>query len=169
MGAWGNVDFEELEKLQEEMKQFDFSRKRFCRKLAKELAGRFLRDVIKRTPVGDYPASSGKVGGTLRRGWTADDERQAAYNAMFKAHQNTSRYLSSLKVHRDGDVYTIEITNPVEYASYVEYGHRTNGGKGWVEGKFMMTITENEIKSLAPALLQKRLEEKLQEVMKGDK
>ena len=47
--------------------------------------------------------------------------------------------------------------NPVEYASYVEYGHRTSNHKRWVPGKFMMTISENEIKKIAPQLLEKKL------------
>lgn len=39
----------------------------------------------------------------------------------------------------DGKKYTVEIINPVEYASYVEFGHRTPSG-GWVEGQYMLTI-----------------------------
>ena len=44
---------------------------------AKELAARLLAKVIKRTPVGQYPSGSGKVGGTLRRGWTAGKNQNA--------------------------------------------------------------------------------------------
>lgn len=167
MGQWGNVDFEQLRKLQKQLNQFEFDRQAFCEGVAKELAARFLRGVTKRTPVGQYPASSGKMGGTLRRGWTAGSSRQASYNALFQSSEgaDTKAYLDSIQVQKNGDVYTIEIINPVEYASYVEYGHRTRGGKGWVPGKYMMTITENEINSIAPSLLQKRLEQKLREVM----
>lgn len=49
--------------------------------------------------------------------------------------------------------------NPTEYASFVEFGHRTANHNGWVKGQFMMTISENEIKRMAPGLLEKRLEE----------
>ena len=40
------------------------------------LAARLLALVIPRTPVGQYPRSSGKKGGTLRRGWTARTEQE---------------------------------------------------------------------------------------------
>lgn len=42
-----------------------------------EKVARLLRMVVKRTPVGQYPASSGKKGGTLRRGWTGEKRASA--------------------------------------------------------------------------------------------
>ena len=51
----------------------------------------------------------------------------------------------------------IEIINPVEYASYVEYGHRTRNHTGWVPGKFMMTISVQEIQSIAPDVLENKV------------
>ena len=128
MMGMGSVDMRELVKFQENLNRLagsEDTRNSFCESCAKELAARLLTKVIKRTPVGKYPASSGKVGGTLRRGWTAG----------------------------------IKIMNPTEYASFVEFGHRTVNHNGWVKGQFMMTISENEIKRMAPGLLEKRLEE----------
>ena len=43
-----------------------------------KLAARLLALVIPRTPVGQYPKGSGKKGGTLRRGWTAKTDEEAA-------------------------------------------------------------------------------------------
>ncbi|OYP21341.1 hypothetical protein CG709_08025 [Lachnotalea glycerini] len=60
-------------------------------------------------------------------------------------------------MHHYGGYYVVEITNPVEYASYVEYGHRKRGGKGWVNGRFMMTMSEKELERQAPAVIQKKL------------
>lgn len=54
-------------------------------------------------------------------------------------------------------MYQIEIINPVHYASYVEYGHRTRDHKGWVPGRFMLTISENELKTQAPKILEKKI------------
>ena len=124
------------------------------RACAKELAARLLAKVIKRTPVGDYPKSSGKKGGTLRRGWTGEKSSSA------------QAYANSLKVNRVGGAYVIEVINPVEYASYVEFGHRTRGGKGWVEGKFMLTISEQELERDAPRVLENKLKKKLEECLK---
>ncbi|MBT1137705.1 MULTISPECIES: HK97 gp10 family phage protein [Lactiplantibacillus] len=43
--------------------------------------------------------------------------------------------------------------NNVEYASYIENGHRTRGGSGWIEGVFMMKNTLVEIDRQLPSLL----------------
>ena len=126
----------------------------FIESCAKELAARLLAKVIKRTPVGQHSKSSGKKGGTLRRGWTGEKS------------QNASAYANTLKVNHFGDTYVIEIVNPVEYASYVEFGHRTRDHEGWVEGKFMLTISEQEIERDAPRILENKLKKKLGECFK---
>lgn len=164
----------------------------FLQACAKELAARLLAKVIKRTPVGEYDKKvsftanlperevnfttksgenvnfqakaqkkqvsfqpqTGKKGGTLRRGWTAQ-----------KA-QSATQYVQSLTINHFGGTYVIEITNPTEYASYVEFGHRTKNHKGWVRGKFMLTISEQEIQEAAPAILERKLAKKLGEWFK---
>ena len=141
----GKFDIAGLKELQGKLQKLQ-DPDAFCEACAKELAARLLAKVIKRTPVGQYPAGSGKTGGTLRRGWTTG-KRQAAAN-----------YANSLAVNHTGNVYTIELINPVEYASYVEYGHRTRDHKGWVKGRFMMTISESELQQIAPKVLEKKIE-----------
>lgn len=76
--------------------------------------------------------------GTLRGGWTLGELR------------------------KENETYVIEIINPVMYASYVEYGHRTANHKGWVTGRFMLTLSAEDVEKLAPELLEKRLKELLQ-------
>ncbi len=49
--------------------------------------------------------------------------------------------------------------------AYVEYGHRTANHKGWVEGKFMMTISEREIQEIAPKVLEAKVKKFLEECM----
>lgn len=146
-----NVDFSELNKFRQNIKKSlsDEQVNLFMEECAKELAARLLAKVIKRTPVGKYPKSVGKKGGTLRRGWTTG--------------QNAKSYADSLNVNHYGGVYVIEIVNPVEYASYVEFGHRTRNHSGWVEGKFMLIISEQEIQASAPAILESKLKKKLGE------
>lgn len=146
------VNYNDWEKLRNSLKDADDELALFIEQCAKELAARLLAKVIKRTPVGQYPKGSGKTGGTLRRGWTAG--------------KAASAYADSLAVHHFGDQYTIVITNPTEYASYVEFGHRTRGHKGWVAGKFMLTISEQEIENVAPAILEKKIQKKLGEIFK---
>lgn len=151
---WGSCDFRQLKRLQQKLEllqKADY--KRFCEAATKELAARLLAKVIKRTPVGQYEPSSGKTGGTLRRGWTAKTEEEAMKGAV----PGAKAYVDSLNVAKVGDVYQIEIINPVHYASYVEYGHRTRDHKGWVPGRFMLTISENELKTQAPKILEKKI------------
>ena len=141
---FGSVDFKDLVKLQKKIEaiskpeQLDELMESACN----EIAARLLAKTVKRTPVGQYPSSVGKVGGTLRRGWKVGKAR---------------------KVGKD---YVIDVTNIVEYTSYVEYGHRTPDHKGWVQGQFMLTISEEEIRTLTPKLLEKKLNKYLKEVLK---
>ena len=166
MARWGKVDYRELKDLRDRLEKFQqIDMDAFCSKMAKELAARLLRRVKQKTPVGQYEVitytkkdgttisfNEGKSGGTLRNNWKI---------------KNT--------VTKKGVVYEIEIFNPLEYASYVEYGHRQQVGRfvphigkrlksGWVEGKFMLKISEEEIQAIAPSLLQKRLDEELRRI-----
>ena len=157
------VDFRELQQFQRKFEQMNRAvQQDFAEECAKELAARLLRKAIKRTPVGVYgnPVSfttkdgkqvhfvpkANKNGGTLRRAWSTANK--------------------DIRIIRTGSLLRVSIINPTKYASYVEYGHRTPGGKGWVEGRFMMTISVNEIRSIAPSLLQKRLEERIREAFR---
>lgn len=48
----------------------------------------------------------------------------------------------------------IEIMNPMEYATYIEYGHRIvrNGIEiGWYEGRFMLKISIDEVRAQMPS------------------
>ncbi|MGL5642335.1 MAG: HK97 gp10 family phage protein [Paraclostridium sp.] len=146
MARWGSCDFRQLQKLQQNMQKLEsIDLDLFCKQCAKELAARLLRKVIKRTPVGQYPSSTGKVGGTLRRGWTGNQKI------------NPMSYANSLPITKIGTNYHIEIINPTEYASYVEYGRRTSNHKGWVKGRFMLTISEMELESQAERIIEKKL------------
>jgi hypothetical protein len=137
-----------LAKLSKDMKD------QYFEKCVKELAARLLAKVIKRTPVGVYPPESGKLGGTLRRGWTGTVDQSGA------------DFAAQLDVKHIGKTYTVEIVNPVEYASYVEYGHRTPNHDGWVEGQFFLTISEQEIQKIAPKVLAERLDKMMEEALK---
>lgn len=143
MARWGKVDYRQLQQVQKRLGQLqktDFDH--FCTQMAKELAARLLARTIKRTPVDT---------GTLRRGWTATP------------------------LQKYGMEYRIDLINPTEYAIYVEYGHRQTPGryvpqigkrlkKGWVPGKFMLTISVQEVERQMPALIEKKLYAKLKEV-----
>ena len=50
----------------------------------------------------------------------------------------------SWRSKKDGDLARI-IYNNVKYAPHVEYGHRTRGGKSFVDGRYMLTKSVQEI------------------------
>ena len=72
-----------------------------------------------------------------------------------------------LEITQVGNEYEITVYNATEYASYVEYGHRIRGGKGWVVGRFMMTKSEVELEKQAPVILERMLMKKLGEIFNG--
>ncbi|WP_374713098.1 HK97 gp10 family phage protein [Symbiobacterium terraclitae] len=68
------------------------------------------------------------------------------------------------EVQRVGDKYIVEIINETEYAGFVEYGHRIGPDRRkWVEGRFMMTISMQEIERELPRYLERRLGKWLKE------
>lgn len=164
MGKFRCQDLKDFEKKLKSMKDPDA----FVESCAKELAARLLAKVIKRTPVGDYETwqtdkqgnrvkrtkKAAKKGGTLRRGWTGEKRVSAV------------AYADSIPVQHVGSDYVIEIVNPVEYASYVEYGHRTADHKGWVPGRFMMTISEQELQAIAPQILEAKVRKYMEGLVK---
>lgn len=195
MGA--NVDYSDLVKFSKRIAKLRKDQANlFFQQAARKMAARLLALVIPRTPVGKgtfemvpkigkdgnpevYKRDSkyGKKGtvkmkqqrvtsgGTLRRGWTAKTHAQAEGGNSSDA----TMYAMSLDVKKIGDQYQIEVINPVEYASYVEYGHRQTPGRyvpaigkrlkvAWVEGKYFLTISEQELRTVAPQLLIKDLE-----------
>lgn len=108
------------------------------------------------------------MGGTLRRGWTAKTEAEAQGGSGRPSANDGVAYAKSLPVVHQGNEFIIEIVNPVHYASYVEYGHRQTPGRyvpalgkrlkaSWVKGRFMLTISEQELQAQSPALLEKKL------------
>lgn len=150
MARWGQADFEQLKRLNDRLEKLSkVDMDAFYRTAAKDLAGRLLSKVKKRTPV---------VYGNLRDAWAV------------------------MPVGRRGDHYTVVVLNNLRYASYVEYGHRQQPGRfipgywegerfvydpeaeggmvlkdSWVKGRFMLTISTQELEQQAPKLLEKKL------------
>ena len=61
--------------------------------------------------------NDGRTGGTLRRSWTLEK----------------------------GDLY-VKVFNDIFYGQFVEYGHRTRGGKSYVEGVYMLKTSFEKTK-----------------------
>lgn len=81
------------------------------------------------------------------------------------------------EVTKKGVVHTITIKNPVEYASYVEYGHRQQVGryvpaidkklvKPWIEGQHFVEKSRIEMENEIPDIVEEKLIKKLVEITK---
>ena len=143
----------------------------FMNRAVRECANWLVSLVIPRTPVGKVH------GGTLRRGWLNNTGNQAGKGAgtNVSASQITAR-ANSMNVERGKrGGYSVTVTNPVYYASYVEYGHRQTPGryvpaigkrlvKSWVEGQHFLKLSEEELREIAPEMLEELLNEFLRTV-----
>ncbi|MEK4403445.1 MULTISPECIES: HK97 gp10 family phage protein [unclassified Sporosarcina] len=68
---------------------------------------------------------------------------------------------------KKGDTYTILIYNQLNYASWIENGHRiVIAGKtvGWVEGKFMLKLTKDEMDRIAPNMWKMEVEKEMRRI-----
>ncbi|WP_028988034.1 HK97 gp10 family phage protein [Thermicanus aegyptius] len=137
MSKWGKFDFSEFEQLA----------KTFKKALDERVIERFIQDFLlemayraERKIKKRTPVDTGE----LRRNWKVG------------------------RVERRGNAYQVDIFNPTEYAIYVEYGHRAgNDLTKWVEGRFMMTISMQEIERELPRYLEKRVMQLLNDIMNG--
>lgn len=93
----------------------------FEKRFLETLANMVMQRVMPRTPVDT---------GRLRRSWKVS------------------------KVEEKGGILQITIFNDANdngagesYASYVEFGHFTRGRVSWVEGRWMLTISTDEVKA----------------------
>ena len=54
----------------------------------------------------------------------------------------------------------------IKIVFWCEFGHRTRDHKDWIKGRFMLTISVQEIQNVAPAIIEKKLKEQLEEVFR---
>ena len=134
MSKYSNIN--ELLKFKNELKAFKNREADIIKSIANELAARLLTKVKKRTPVGVY--NDGRIGGTLRKNWSIGE------------------------ITENNGVYQVDVTNIIDYASYVEYGHRTVDHKGWVEGRFMLTISSDELQKDSSRIIENKLKKILE-------
>lgn len=185
MARWGKCDYKQLKQLQSRMNQFekaDFDAA--CQKVAHDLAAILLNKVKKRTPVGVKPSFSGpktvKVKGASGKSRTFLTKEGAILDQYWAGYVGGKLRdaWTILPIEKRGNDFVITLVNNTEYASYVEYGHRQTPGRyvpalgkrlkaSWVKGKFMMTISVQEVEAMAPRMLENAISAALSEVFNG--
>ncbi|MGP1411887.1 MAG: HK97 gp10 family phage protein [Peptoanaerobacter stomatis] len=137
-------DFKELEEYAKKLKKLaDTEMENVIKKCLYDLANRMIARVKEETPVKE---------GLLRNSWQIGD------------------------IHRKGNEYYVEVINPVEYAEFVEYGHIQTPGryvpaigkkliKDFVPGRYMMTISVQDINTHKEEYIKKILEKELRRIL----
>ena len=144
--ATSDFDYSQFEKLVNNFDKMTNEFDTFIRKFLLQMAYRTLARAAKRTPVDT---------GFLREAWYVGNEsKRIKYNES--SGQFGSDYASAFaqkatldSVKVIGDSIEVVIGNIAEYASFIEFGHAyTNGG--WYNGKYMLTISIEEIQQQIP-------------------
>lgn len=138
-----SFDFEEIKDFADHLSAVRFSSDEFKLSAAKTIGAMMSASLKSLTPVGQYLEGSGKQGGTLRRGWFQCPAVLQGLDVIVEAQNNTY------------------------YGPYVNYGHRTRGGKGWVEGQFFVEKALADIDSNVDPILEARYMAYLEELKGG--
>lgn len=133
------VNTDELKAFVEQLKKA--TTRDFIAELAKEIAARYLRKVIKNTPVDN---------GTLRRSW--DVEVKEMSNGYEITVKNSAEYASYVEYgHRQ---------TPGRYVPAI--GKRLK--KSWVDGAFFVNKSELEMEAQLPRIIENKMNKWLKEV-----
>ncbi|WP_312071073.1 HK97 gp10 family phage protein [Anaerotignum propionicum] len=133
MARLAKVDFKQLTKLRDEVNKLHGEEfPKFQEKMEREMATRLVLKALKRTPT-DPKDSPG-----IRAGWSIGDVRY------------------------EGGSYSIEVYNSCIYANSVEWGYLAKDGRTLIPGRFMLHLSEEELRQDAD----KVIEEKLMEVLR---
>ncbi len=137
MAKWGSFDFGELKRMAGA----------FQKAIDERVIDRFIRDFLLEMAMRSVRKIKKRTPvdtGELRRNWQVG------------------------RVERHGDAYVVEIYNNTDYAQFVEFGHRTGVDlTQWVEGRYMMTLSMQEIERELPQYLDKRMAKLLNDIMNG--
>lgn len=145
------VQFDGLKMFQRVIEEMEKEKEQLMIDTIKDLAGRLLRKVIKRTPVSSpnfgiatYKRDNKKKG--IKKGDTIYDKKGRArvlktktvsykkggktFSKTYGGQGGTLRKNWTVSdVRKNGGNYEIEVSNSTEYASYVEFGHRQTPGR----------------------------------------
>ena len=156
-----SVEFSQIIEFRNKLKkisdEFDMFLKKFLIKQA--------LDVLAKTKK-ESPTDTG----LLKNSWTIGNQGAAIRSRVLKSGKNKGKIQYSSvdsafennasidNVQRDGDTLKVTISNNVEYAKYVEFGHMDRGHKKWVEGKFMCSLAIIDVKKKMPKRFQREFD-----------
>lgn len=169
------LSIKQLKNLKSKFEKFQQKDKEdFFEYLSKQVALRFLSYVIPDTPTQEnkvintgYKTYNIK-GGALKRGWIGLTD-----SGDEPSQKEIDEFVQNLPVKKAGTRRFITVTNNVEYAPFVEYGHRQRPGRfvpvipnekgtygarltsAWVPGQFMLKRAVKNTGSVIPGLMRR--------------
>lgn len=164
-------NFSRLKELKVNLEALNEHKDLFMQQMANELATIFLAEVRKRTPVGK---GTFEVVGKIKRGKNKGKPKlkKISQGGLLRK----SWYITKAIKHRD--YYIASIFNPMEYAAYVENGHRQKVGRyvpilgkrlkaNFVEGHHMMKLSAELVEQEGYAYVQQRFYDFLRRHLHG--
>ncbi len=176
-----NISPEEMKKFAKKAAKFPVNFEKVFDEGLKDLGGRLLGKVIKRTPAGNSI-----------KGLRAYRDKKGNY-AIYKKGKNSGQYkLKKMTTHIGGNLRRswyatkpikketrkiVVVYNTAPYSRYVEYGHRQTPGRfvpaigkrlkaSWVKGRFMLTKSEEEVDAIKEKVLERKLNQEIKRIWK---
>lgn len=138
-----DFDFKEFENYTKKFEKMTTEFDEFLRNFLLKQAQRVVANAKRRTPVDT---------GAMRASWGIGSQKisltKVGSGKSVKIDPENSTIADISVV---GNNFEVEIWNSVDYASYIEWGHRTRGGGSWVEGYYILTISISQVENAIPA------------------
>lgn len=176
--AKSGVDYEQLQKMQQAFEAIvgEAESGIVYDEALKDVGRRHLARCVQNTPFGKYKphAQTGeiKLGGTLRKGWVVNTHSQAAAAPGTPSSAEISAKVSGTPVKVNGSMRTMTFFNRVNYALFVDLGHRQTPGrfvgaigkrlkKAWIPAQNFIRNSENGTASEMPRIIERHMRKAL--------
>lgn len=139
-----NLDMKELLEYSRNLAKGSDGFEDFLKSFLIEMANRIIAKTKPRTPVDT---------GALRSSWGIETEKTKIIESTNDQGRKMLKTIRTGDIKYNGKEISLVLSNPMEYATDIEYGHRIvrNGVEvGWYEGKFMLKTSIDEVRIQMP-------------------
>ena len=139
-----NLDMNQLLEYSRNLSKSSDEFENFLKGFLIEMANRIIAKTKPRTPVDT---------GALRSAWGIETEKTKVVKSTNNQGGRMLKTIRTGDIKYNGKEISLILSNPMEYATEIEYGHRIvrNGAEvGWYEGRFMLKISIDEVRKQMP-------------------
>ncbi len=175
------INIADFTRFQKKIKKFGLNSDTIVNAGLKELSGRLLAKVTRKTPVGKSIKGLKVLGektGELQRFKKGKNKGKVKYKKqVIHTGGNLRRSWYASNIYSYENIKCINVYNTASYARYVEYGHTQTPGRfvpaigkrlkaSWVTGRFMLTRSTTEIENIKEKVLMRKLNEEIDKIWK---